>query len=168
MIKYDDFEMQMDSLAKYLHQDISQEILKKEYYPVLGRYDIKRFAEVVQWLKENYLKKQFPRIGDFNEGIKATTKHEEYKFEGRQPDPTEYSKDFQHIIWALKMMAEIEDSLHHRGNRDIYRNFIDDKMRKHEIYNSVTKKWAKHNTKRTFEPGVYFDPREFHPAKSYA
>ena len=71
-LTYDIFEMQMTSLAAYLHTSIESSLLKNEYWPYCKKYNTHWFNRAIQWVKENYEYKRFPLISDLSKAFSCT------------------------------------------------------------------------------------------------
>lgn len=69
------FLMQMNRLATALQFDPEEKVLLSEYFPTLKRLGDKRFAEVIEYLRDNYTNKfKFPQPGDFWSAYRSTNK----------------------------------------------------------------------------------------------
>ena len=66
------FKMQMETLCSYLQTDIDKDVIEKDYWPFMIKYDKQHFCDAVQWIKENYEYKRYPLISDFKKAFSHT------------------------------------------------------------------------------------------------
>lgn len=87
------FRMQINSMCIYFKQQLKPDIVDNDYWPYFKKYDGKRFAECVTWLKENYDNTyRFPLIADFRTAWHATHKTVNEVVKPEKIDRAGYSK----------------------------------------------------------------------------
>ena len=103
-LTYNMFQLQMENLATYLQIEISKKILRDDYWPVVRHYNNKRFADVVNFLKENYEYKRFPRLSDIKKGYDTTRPPENnYKPLEDKIDRMAYQKDIRALVEKFRI-----------------------------------------------------------------
>lgn len=134
------YEMQMHRLAVDLgaERDFSEERCRN-YYDDLKKYDAKRFAEVVEWLRINYGKTgRFPIPKDFKDAAQATLPPQRYmKLDEREPQDPDFSKHMKSLADQFQVPDEERTNIKVPNQLDLFFEML----KKNMVWSYKEQKW---------------------------
>jgi len=176
MMKKPIFLMQMNRLAAVLQFNPEEDVLLKEYFPPFQYFTDKRFAEVVEHLKNNYDNKfKFPQPADFWTAYRLTKKYQApstYKPEPRN-DNAKNPLSFAYIQRSFKIQKTIRRQVfgdfikNHPGKNSediegfshvIMLNFYSSKITMGEVFDIKNSVWAKKTRAVEQEDEEFWNP----------
>ena len=171
-IEIDMFSMYMGELAAYFQTEVSEEVIKKDYWPHYKYLDTKIIIKIIQWLKDNYSfggfnkNPRFPLKRDFDSARMNVMRKitPEYTPDPHRRDPN-YSTCMNRVLWGFKMMDKIRhieipgcDKMSALKVCNIIQEFWKKMRSAGKVFSLSTNKWI---DKKNALTGEYFDPCEF-------